>query len=337
MAGRNAAFKRICGRERPAFKSPEKLVEEMAIIDEYIRGPIFLLGDFRQAGEKYAIELLRSIQREKIANSIVFELFAPISEEFLRTMSKACTQFSIEISPETHDEKIRKLQGRAYLNKDLEATLRKAIDYDCRKIDVFFMTGLAGQSAQSVMETVQYCAKLLKEYGGDGRMHPFISPLAPFLDPGSLAFENPKGFGYHLFYRSLKDHVSAMTMPTWKYFLNYSTFWMSRDDVVEATYTSALALNSLKSEFGLLGDDDTSRINQRISEHRDAVRTTNDMRLGDSRYVLPTTLEQVRLSFLCNKHELRSPIEANVKILGVLKQVVAMLARSKKETYEESQ
>ena len=61
------------------------------------------------------------------------------------------------------------------------------------------MSGLPQQTAESVLGTIDYCEELLKRFGKDGRLSPFISPLAPFLDPGSRGFENPEEHGYRLF------------------------------------------------------------------------------------------------------------------------------------------
>lgn len=337
--GSNATFKRICGREKPAFKSPERLVEEMLVIEQYVKGPVFLLGDFRQAGGKYAIKLLDGIKKERIKNPIVFELFSPISDDLLAVMSNACTQFNIEISPETHDEQVRRLQGRPYCNRDLENTLKRAVERNCGKIDVFFMIGLPGQTAESAMATVGYCEQLLTDQGKNGRVYPFISPLAPFLDPGSLAFENPDRYGYHLFSTSLKDHVSALSMLSWKHCLNYNTVWMSRDDILDATYKCALALNNVKSRFGLLESEDAVQINQRILSHHKAIRNIDDAALhglisGQDTYAISRDLKQLRESLTCSKKELRSPVKAKIRKLTALEHIIIGFRKSSSKRRE---
>ena len=78
------------------------------------------------------------------------------------------------------------------------------------------------------LETIDYCEDLLKRFGKDGRLAPFISPLAPFLDPGSRGFEDPEEHGYQLFARTLEEHRRLLVAPSWKYVLNYETQWMDR-------------------------------------------------------------------------------------------------------------
>jgi len=56
------------------------------------------------------------------------------------------------------------------------------------------MIGLPGQDASSVMETIDYCAYLIDKFP-DKRLSLFIGPLAPFLDPGSIALKTLKNMG----------------------------------------------------------------------------------------------------------------------------------------------
>jgi hypothetical protein len=68
----------------------------------------------------------------------------------------------------------------------------EALQAGCQRLDLFFMTGLRQQTYDSVMGTVDYCGRLLKRYAaaGETRVIPFISPLAPFVDPGSRALKS---------------------------------------------------------------------------------------------------------------------------------------------------
>ncbi len=219
------AYKNICGRDLPAYRNPGLIAQDITLISRYIKGPIFILGDIRQAGESYVEKLLSEIRSRQINNHIVLELFWPGSREFLEMIAGSISSFNIQISPESHDEEIRKAFGRAYDNKSLERTIEDALELGCRRVDLFFMIGLPRQTPQSVQETIEYCETLLKEYtkNGSGRVHPYISPLAPFLDPGSRAFENPQKYGYRLFYKTLEEHRQALLAPSWKYMLNYDT------------------------------------------------------------------------------------------------------------------
>ena len=41
------------------------------------------------------------------------------------------------------------------------------------------------------------------------------------------------GEGYILTKKTLKDHIEAITMPSWKYILNYESLSISTDDLVD--------------------------------------------------------------------------------------------------------
>ena len=55
-----------------------------------------------------------------------------------------------------------------------------------------------------------------------------------------------------------------MLQPGWKYFLNYETKWMNRDEIVDATYRSALALNKVKMAHGLITKATFEEVEKRI-------------------------------------------------------------------------
>ncbi|HEY0339241.1 MAG TPA: hypothetical protein VGC34_00425, partial [Steroidobacteraceae bacterium] len=118
----------------------------------------------------------------------------------------------------------------------------------------FFMIGLPLQTQESVMRTIDYCEHLFQP--GDKRLSCFISPMGPFIDPGSRGFEDPERFGYRPFARTLEEHRQLLVQPTWERILNYETKWMTRKELVDATYDAGERLNELKLRYG------------RISRHR---------------------------------------------------------------------
>lgn len=311
------AYKSICRRDVPAYRNPRLLARDIGLTSRYLKGPIFILGDIRQAGGSYAEELLGEIRKRRINNHIAIELFSPGSREFLEMVAGSISSFNLEISPESHDEEIRRAFGRTYDNRSLEQTIEEALELGCRRIDVFFMIGLPRQTPQSVQDTIKYCERLLKEYtrNGGGRVHPYISPLAPFLDPGSPAFENPHKYGYRLFYKTLEEHRQALLAPSWKYMLNYETKWMSRDELVASTYEAALELNCLKVEHGLLKQKEGQMIEARIKEAMSLMQRIDDIVSIRDEELRETRMNKLRARFsslntstICTEKELRWPV-----------------------------
>ncbi len=314
--GSARTFRSIHNRQRPAFRSPEKLAQDIRRIGEYSHGPVFVLGDFRQGGPDYAERFLDALSGYK--KQVFFELFDAAPPEFFQRIARAVPNFTIEISMESHDESVRRSFGRSYTNAQLEATIQGALDAGCQRFDVFFMTGLKEQTYQSVMDTVEYSHHLLRRFAAAGakRVIPFISPMAPFLDPGSQAFENPEKHGYRLFCRTLEEHRQALLAPSWKYVMNYETVWMSRDEIVASTYEAGRRMNLIKGEMGAIDPSQAAATDQRIAQ---ATRLMNEidqivLHVSDPSErqrklaELKQHMDNANLSTVCDKRELELPV-----------------------------
>ena len=263
-AGSCDSFARFLGRNSPAFRSPRLLAEDIARAEEYIKGATFVVGDVRQAGKSYAMEFLRELRERDVDNEVVLELFTPADRSFAKEVGSSIGRFNIQMSPETHDEQVRRAQGKPYTNDGLERSVGSFLEEGCGRFDLFYMIGLPQQTRESVMETVEYTRRLHGIYPGT-RLRPFISPLAPFIDPGGNAFEHPQANGYRLFASSVQDHVRLALMPSWKHILNYETVWMSRSAIVDSTYAAGLGVNAIKRDLGLISHEVAGAVEERIN------------------------------------------------------------------------
>ncbi len=115
---------------------------------------------------------------------MVLEVFGPADENFFRGVRQAIPHYNIQMSAESHDEEVRRAFGKGWRNVDIEETIKAALENDCRRFDLFYMIGLAKQDRKSVMGTVDYSVRLMKEFGGKSGLHPHISPLAPKENAG---------------------------------------------------------------------------------------------------------------------------------------------------------
>jgi hypothetical protein len=203
----------------------------------------------------------------------------------------------------------------------------------CRRVDLFFMIGIPEQTPESVMDTVRYCGHLLDRFGrgaGRGRLRPFISPLAPFLDPGSRAFEEPERHGYRLFHRTLEEHRKALLMPSWKYVLNYENQWMSRDELVTVTYEAAQELNRLKVQYGLLSEKEGDAISRRMLREADLMSAVDRVVAGGGDPEQDTALRDLIFDYrathgatICKKDEMNWPTAfLRFRILPILGAIV---------------
>jgi B12-binding domain/radical SAM domain protein len=296
----------LTNRLRPAFRSPASLTANIEAIAKITKAPIFLVGDLLQGGRAYGEGLLDCLSRTSIRNQIVFEFFAPPLKAFLQRIDDSVEHWSLEVSPDSHDPEVRRSLGRKplYENEVLEESLEVAQALRCSRIDVFYLIGIPHQSYQSVMDTVTYCEHL---FGiSDKRLSCFISPVGPFVDPGSRAFEAPEAFGYRFFARTLEEHRQLLVQPSWESILNYETDAMTRAQLVDATYDAAERLNELKLAWGRVSGRRAMQVAKRIREARDLRRRIADHD-GQLEAKLKGEVARFSQSTVCDKRELFWP------------------------------
>ncbi len=266
--GSCSAMHKYLNRQRPAFRSPEKLAQDVHNIQQYIKAPTFIVGDPRRGGGQYMERFFAEVKRLEVTNPLIFEFFTPPDEEFYKLASTHTKGFSVEISPDSHDPVVREALGRRYTNQELEDSIRNALKYGAERFDVFFMIGLPQQTRESAVKSAEYARELYEVANKDPRLCVFISPLAPFLDPGSLAFEDPERYGYVSLARTLEEHRTRLPSPSWKYVLSYETKWMTRDDIAEVSYEAADAINKARFDCGLITEEE---LNFRLQRSKEAV------------------------------------------------------------------
>src|SRR6056297_3811122 len=295
-------------RRRPVFRSPASLAKNLAAISRFSRGPIVIPGDLLQGGLEYATRVIDEIAAAGVSNGICFEFFDVPPVEFLRHIDARLPDWSYEISPESHDHAVRlAMEGEiGYDNAAMETFLEQALQLNCRRIDIFYMIGLPRQTHQSVMETIDYCEYLYRRF--DRRLQCFISPMGPFLDPGSRIFEEPERFGYRKLAHTLEEHRQLLVQPSWEHILNYETEWMTRAQLVDATYDAAERLNEVKLRHGRISKARAESVAAGIAEARrlrERLRASHD---GAPGAAVPEQLRgeisRFSDSTVCDKREL---------------------------------
>lgn len=310
--GSRYAYKNSFGREKTAYRSPKLMVKDIISIQRYLNGPVFVIGDIRQPGEDYAEELLWTMNAAKVSGPIVLELFAPAGSDFFQKINKSIPHYNIQWSPDSTEEEVRRAFGKGYSNYEMESTIHNALNNGCKRFDLFFMIGLPKQTYSSVMKDAAYLRSLLRGLKHEKKLLPFISPLAPFVDPGSKVFDNPQKHGYRLLFRTLEEHRQALKNPSWKYILNYETDWMTRDEIVTSTYEAAISFNQLKIEHDLIAPDIAEDVNNRARGAMELMRAIDKIvnKHGlDSQEIMSLKKDAERLSSssICQKRELHWP------------------------------
>lgn len=313
--GSKYAFEIFGDRIKPAFRDPEKLVEEILVMQKYINAPVFILGDITQGGKNYLESFFKNAKRLKRDMQIFFEFFEPPSKWFYDSINEIFDNVCYEISPDSHDEEIRKKMGKSFSNGELLNSIEYALKTGAKRYDLYFMTGLPMQTKESILDTIKFCEDFYGKINWDKRFMPFISPMAPFIDPGSRAFANPDEFGYKLTRRTLKDHIEAITMPSWKYILNYESKFISRDDLVDSTYKAALGLNRLKGKAGGISGNVMKNNEERTKEAIGIMNEIDKIVLIKNSGKREAELKKLKdkamkysLSTVCEKRELEFPL-----------------------------
>jgi B12-binding domain/radical SAM domain protein len=316
--GSKEAYGQNCGRQSLALRSPAKLVEDIVFIQRFSRAPIFILHDIRQGGNAFVEEFFQLLSKIELKNELVFELFQYANEAFFKKINDVVPKYSLELTLETHDEKIRRHNGKFNCtNPKVIETLQFALKHGCSKIDLFFMIGIPDQTKQSALDNITFCEEIHNKCNQDSRLAYFVAPLAPFLDPASAAFENPEKFGYIKHCHTLEDHRKAITQPSWKHMLSYETKEMTRDDIVDATYESAMLLNDFKLKYHIIDEKAHKDIQSKIERSQDYIKRIDEL-LAISPEIEQKDLAKLKAEFdalneysICGKNELKWEVQKN--------------------------
>lgn len=254
--GSHFANGKVVCRNAPAYRSPVRLAEDMERIQDYLDAPVFIVGDLRQHSRRYAEEFLREVRDRGVENHAVIELFNGADADFFRKVDRAFEGgWSVEFSPDSHDESVRMALGKGYDNACIEDTVRAAFANGCDRMDMFYMNGLPFQTVDSALDSARAAKGLWGLVDGTDRLFIYNAPFAPFVDPGSRAFEDPDRWGYKLHARTLEDHRRRLDSPSWKHVLSYETRWMTRDDIAETSYDAANILATMEFESGRIPEE----------------------------------------------------------------------------------
>lgn len=332
--GSRFAFKEFYGRKQPAVRDPELLAEDIADASRYFNGPIFLVGDIQAPGKDYAYKFLEELKKKKINNMVAFEFWNLPDDDILTKINETLQHWSFEISCESQDFEVRKKFGKSiYTNEDFKRAILRGFEKGAERIDVYMMTGIPYQTKESILRIPDFVDELY-EYVGPykKRLLCFAAPLAPFVDPGSLAFEKPQYYGYKITARTLEEHKEHILRPSWKYWMNYESQYISRDDLVEATYLCGLMINEIKRKHGVLDEQTANRVRHNIKnamtiiEEIDKIYHSSSSKEEVEKKLSKFSEDMVRysLSTVCEKRELEwnVPSIRKFRVFNILKSLI---------------
>jgi clorobiocin/coumermycin A biosynthesis protein CloN6/CouN6 len=271
--GSRDAFKRVF-ETKPSIlrKSKEEVafefrsVQSVAGCDQF---HFYAVGSYNEP--RSGMEGFLDLVGQTKLRSISYEQFFLTPEPTLKRMAEANKNTTITLSPESHDIRISKLSGRGtYTNEELERWLVRALEIGIRNVDVWYFIGMPEQDEKSIMQTVEYCIRLVKLFKGRG-VNPMLCPMIPFLDPASNFFEYPEQNGYRLFSRTAEEHRRAMERASLINRINYETKWLRREDLVYVGFKAVRRLMEAKAEMGALPTRVVNNYNRKIDDALDLI------------------------------------------------------------------
>lgn len=250
--GSSYSYRVYLNRDKPSFRSPDKIIEDLEKLSEQGVKTVFLFQDPRMGGKKYCEELVRKI---RAANTslvhLSMELFEPADEEYIRSLSKIGIPLTLTISPESGVNSIRIAHGRNYTNSELFKTIESCRKYRDRiHLMVFFMNGLANETIETIDEMPKLWEKICIMDKGFHSVNFAFGPLI-LLDPGSLAFDYSEEFGYKLVFRRLEDYIKGMSMPSWHQWISYETKFLDRAEIANLTIKLIEHSINLREKYGI--------------------------------------------------------------------------------------
>lgn len=87
--GSQSAYRSICHRSLPAFRSPERLAADVDTIASFSRAPIFTVHDPRMGGMARAKRFFALLEERQPANEMIFELYYPANDDFFAMIRRS--------------------------------------------------------------------------------------------------------------------------------------------------------------------------------------------------------------------------------------------------------
>ena len=243
-------YKKYLGMEKPAFRSPAKIRDDILKLNAQGVRVIGLYQDPRVAGSQYCRELLAVLKEPELKiDRLSLDLLVPADEDFIRSIAAAGRQLTVHICPDTGSDTVRRKLGRHYTTAELLKTIQLCHKY-LIPVTTFFSAGLAGETREEMLETWELWDKLsslenISLARGDalglGSGVPLGGPIMGpiLLDPGSPAFDSPQQYGYKLLYQNLEEYIAGLSGPSWFQWMNYETDVANKQAIAEMNMQSA--------------------------------------------------------------------------------------------------
>lgn len=244
------SYRTYLGRQRPAFRSPEKIVKDLRKLSKQGVQLAFLFQDPRMGGTAYWTALLQALQQVDLPlRQLTLELFGPAEEEFIAEVAKIRIPVMLSISPESGVDRIRGAHGRKYTNEGLYRTIELCKQYGVR-LGCFSMLALGNDTPETIHQTWESWEHICELNIKDGAPVDYAFGPMILLDPGSLAFDRPQSYGYRLVFKNLEEYIAGLSLPAWHQWISYETKFLKREEIAHLTIDSLEYSINLRERCG---------------------------------------------------------------------------------------
>lgn len=261
--GSQPAMPRLSGWDAPIPYSVESIMRKLIGATSTPGQGVFLIHDpLITLGRTTWEALMQEISHSGIPTNFLIEFFAPCPKEDIYRIARMLPGSFIQISAESMDEGVRAFhKNLRYSNDDLIATMDAVLDTGELRLAVWFLAGLANDSRSSVDQTLRFVREYYAKIDNVQRDLLMYNEMM-FIDPGSLAFCDPKRHGYRLLHHSLAAHVDAFALPFFKHHIGYETTTLSRDDLFQLFLYMHEEMNAVYREAGVLTPEQYARVSR---------------------------------------------------------------------------
>jgi B12-binding domain/radical SAM domain protein len=266
--GSRYSYKRYFGRICPAFRSPDKIAQDIKKLSDQGIKQIFLFQDPRMGGREYWIKLMQTLQNTRInLTQLTMEIWGPADEEYIRELSKIRVPLVLTISPESCVESVRGAHGRKYSNVELFDTIRLCKKYNIA-IAVFSMIALAKDTPETIKKNWEVWEEICKLNSKTPGRAPAMYSFGPMilLDPGSQAFDYPDKYGYRLRFKNLEDYVSGMSFNSWYQWISYETACLNRNMIIKSINNSIGNSIDLMEKYGICSKSESENMRYHLQK-----------------------------------------------------------------------
>jgi B12-binding domain/radical SAM domain protein len=272
------SYRTHLGRTKPAFRSPEKIAQDLNKLCAQGVQCVFLFQDPRMGGKEYWSRLFATLRREKLPlTQLSMELFGAADEEYIDALSKIGVPISLTMSPESCVDRVRKPYGRNYTNEELIKTI-KACKRRGIPLGVFSMIALPNDTRETIRETWDVWRQIClinQKSDGPTPVHFAFGPQL-LLDPGSHGFDFPASHGYRLLFKNLADYINGMSLPSWHQWISYETKSLDRDAITKLIVESLEQATNLREKYGVYNRSVVAANRYFVTASKLAVDAVND-------------------------------------------------------------